>query len=83
LIEGLKDYVQIKLPDKTIITHQTLSFFEEKLPANLFMRVHRSFIISVHHLSSFTNRTIEIGNREVPIGESYSRDVLARLEEQG
>jgi DNA-binding LytR/AlgR family response regulator len=83
LIEGLKDYVQIQLLNKTVITHQTLSSFEEKLPANLFIRVHRSFIVSLFHISAFTARAIEVGKREVPIGESYSRAVLARLEEQG
>lgn len=78
-IEGLKDYVQLHLSDKTIITYQTLSSFEEKLPDNLFMRVHRSFIVSLQHISSFTMRSVEVGKRQIPIGESYTAPIQQRL----
>jgi len=79
-IEGLKDYVQVHLADKKVITYQTLNVFEEKLPDALFMRVHRSFIVSLQHITAFTARTIEIGNREIPVGDTFAKKVAGRLE---
>jgi len=78
-IEGMKDYVTVHLPDKKIITHQTLNAFEEKLPNTTFLRVHRSYIIALDHVTAFTSRHLEIGKKEIPIGESYSRTVLSRM----
>ncbi|WP_214073398.1 LytTR family DNA-binding domain-containing protein [Mucilaginibacter sp. dw_454] len=80
-IEGLKDYVQINLRDRTIITHQSLNSFEEKLPDVLFMRVHRSFIVGLQHINAFTMRSIELDKREIPIGESYAVNVQRRLQQ--
>jgi DNA-binding LytR/AlgR family response regulator len=78
-IEGLKDYVQIHLKDRKVITHQTLASFEEMLPNINFMRVHRSFIISLAKISAFTARTVEIGEREIPVGEVYQASINERL----
>lgn len=79
-IEGLKDYVKIHLADKTIVTYQTLTYFEEKLSANHFIRVHRSYIISLHHIDAYSASYIEIGKIQIPIGSSYGKDVLKKLE---
>ena len=79
-IEGLKDYVKIQLTDKPIITYQTLTYFEEKFSANHFMRVHRSYIISLDHISAYSASHIEIGKNSIPIGSSYGKDVLKKLE---
>lgn len=79
-IEGLKDYVKIHLPGKTIITYQTLTYFEEKLPETNFIRVHRSFIISLSHISAYTATQIEIDKNTIPIGSTYSKNVLKKLE---
>lgn len=78
-IEGLKDYVQIQLKDRKVITHQTMTSFEEKLPNTAFMRVHRSFIVSVPEIRAFTARAVEIGDKEIPIGEVYQAAVNERL----
>jgi DNA-binding LytR/AlgR family response regulator len=79
-IEGLKDYVKIYLADKTIITYRTLTYFEETLSAEYFLRVHRSYIISLHHITAYSASTIEIGEVTIPIGNSYGKDVFKRLE---
>lgn len=78
-IEGLKDYVKIQLADKIIITHQTMSNFEEKLPANHFIRAHRSFIISLDHINAYSAGQIEIGNKSIPIGASYAKELWKKL----
>ena len=79
-IEGLKDYVKIHLAEKSIITYQTLTYFEEKFSANHFIRVHRSYIISLDHISAYSASQIEIGKNSIPIGSSYGKDVLRKLE---
>ena len=78
-VEGLKDYVKIHTADKAIITYQTLTALEEKFPANRFLRVHRSYIISMDHITAYSQAQIEIGKNSIPIGSSYGKEVLSRL----
>jgi len=78
-IEGLKDYVKIHTKDKAIITHQTLAHLEGKLPSAQFIRSHRSYIISLRHISAFTATEVEIGNTSLPIGYVFSKIVQTRL----
>lgn len=78
-LESLKDFVKVQTTSKPIITHQTITYFEEKLPEGQFIRVHRSFIVSVHHVQSFTGASIEINNFEIPIGRIYKENVMKAL----
>ncbi|HYE55015.1 MAG TPA: LytTR family DNA-binding domain-containing protein [Chitinophagaceae bacterium] len=78
-LESLKDFVRVQTTAKSIITYQTITYFEEKLPDDLFIRVHRSYIVSLHHVQSFTGTSIEINNFEIPIGRLYKINVLKAL----
>jgi DNA-binding LytR/AlgR family response regulator len=73
-IEGLKDYVKIHLTTSTraVITRMSMKSVEELLPATRFMRVHKSFIISLEKIISVRKGRIKIGNVEVPLSDSYS-----------
>lgn len=72
LIEGLKDYVRIRLASgKEIITRLSLKSVEEKLDPARFMRIHKSYIISLSKIESIQKTQLIIGDREVPIGENY------------
>ncbi|MCK5168682.1 MAG: LytTR family transcriptional regulator, partial [Bacteroidales bacterium] len=79
-IESLSDYIKIHLIDKTIITRETISNIEAKLPRKNFIRVHRSFIVSLASINSFTNEYVGINKNEIPISRSYKKEVLQRLE---
>ena len=72
-IEGYKDYVKIYTggprPIMTILTFRSL---EEILPKNLFVRIHKSFIISIEKIKSFRRGKVLVMDRHVPIGASYS-----------
>lgn len=81
-IESLSDYLKIHLSNKTVITRETISNIEGKLPQTEFLRVHRSYIISIANIHSFTNETIEIETNKIPISRSYKNDVLQRLEKE-
>ena len=79
-IESLSDYIKIYLENKTVITRETISNIETKLPQNDFIRVHRSFIIAISKIESFTNEFIEIHKKAIPISRSYKTSVLNKLE---
>lgn len=79
-IESYSDYIKIHLPDQTIVTRETISSIEAKLPSEKFLRIHRSYIIALKHISSFTNEEITINNIALTISRSYKKDVLQILE---
>jgi DNA-binding LytR/AlgR family response regulator len=79
-IESMKDYVKVVTDEKTIVTKQSISSVEAMLPENRFIRIHRSFIVSVDKIKSFTNDLVETGAAELPIGKLYRNSVLKVLE---
>ncbi|QSE97858.1 LytR/AlgR family response regulator transcription factor [Fulvivirga lutea] len=78
-IESLKDYIRVRTDEKDVISHQKISYLEEKLPGEYFMRVHRSFIVPIQKITSYSASSIEVPGHEVPIGRLYKNDVLERL----
>ena len=79
-VESFSDYIKIHIPNKTIITRETITSIEAKLPKRNFIRIHRSFIASLDKIDSFTNEFVEVKNKALPISRSYKKDVLHRLE---
>jgi DNA-binding LytR/AlgR family response regulator len=79
-IESLADYLKIHLNDKTILTRETITSIEAKLPKRDFLRIHRSYIISISRIESFTNEFVEINKKAIPISRSYKNDVKLRLD---
>ncbi|MEY2905252.1 MAG: hypothetical protein RJA52_1268 [Bacteroidota bacterium] len=78
-IESLKDYVLIYLPGKRIITKQKISYLEEKLPEGQFLRIHRSFLVSLSKIDAFNLNHVEINGKELPIGRSFKNEVAEIL----
>jgi DNA-binding LytR/AlgR family response regulator len=78
-IESLRDYVKVKTTTRQIITYQKISYLEQKLPENKFVRVHRSFIVSFDKVSSFAMNAVRIANTEIPIGRNYKQQALKVL----
>ena len=72
-IEGLKDYVKIFINKelKPIITHLNIKMIADKLPAEQFVRVHKSYIVSIPKINSVTKNRIVIGDKWIPVGENY------------
>ncbi len=79
-IESYSDYIKIHLNTKTIVTRETISAIEAKLPKDQFIRIHRSYIISLECMTSFTNEYIIISGKSFPISRSYKKEVLFLLE---
>ena len=82
-IEGLSEYVQIYTDKRRIITKTSMTNLEEKLPADSFLRIHKSFIVSIPRIEAFTAHTIEVPGKELPIGRSYKNSVLNVLQLNG
>ncbi|MEQ9413490.1 MAG: LytTR family DNA-binding domain-containing protein, partial [Cyclobacteriaceae bacterium] len=61
---------------KNLISYQKLSHLEEVLPNEMFIRAHRSYIVSLNKITSYTNTDIGIGKLEIPIGASYKDHLL-------
>jgi two-component system, LytTR family, response regulator len=78
-IESMKDYVKIFTNDATIITKQSISSVEAMLPEKEFVRVHRSYIVSLNRIKTFTSELIEIDKAEIPIGKLYRNGVMKML----
>jgi two-component system LytT family response regulator len=79
-IEGLKDYIKIHLKSTTkpIVARMSMKSIEEQLPASIFIRVQKSYIVSKEHVTAIRKNSIFIGNIEIPVGDNY-RDALASL----
>jgi len=75
-IESYSDYLKIHLTNETIITRQTISAIQAKLPSDQFLRIHRSYLIALKNISSFTNEEISINNTALTISRSYKKEVL-------
>lgn len=81
-IEGMKDYSRIFTPDNKIMTLQNLKKLEEGLPCPPFLRVHKSFIISVDRVESIGKNDIVVAERTIPIGGLYKKTFMDYLDEQ-
>ncbi|MBS1660991.1 MAG: response regulator transcription factor [Bacteroidetes bacterium] len=71
-IESLKDYSRIiRAAQKPLVMKKSISSIEEMLPDHQFIRIHRSFIVSIPKVTAYTQHDIEIGGQEIPIGKNY------------
>lgn len=81
-IESIKDYVKVRTAEKEIITQQKISYLEESLPRQQFLRVHRSFMVNVDRIDAYTATDVEIDTFKIPIGRNYKNDVMKVLSKQ-
>jgi len=72
-IEGLKDYIRINLrpPAKPLLVRMGMKSVEEELPASQFIRIHKSYIVSIDSITSVRKSNVFIGQLELPVGETY------------
>lgn len=80
-IEGLKEYVSIYTTDKQrVVTLQSIKNLEAFLPKNTFLRIHKSYIISLAHIEALVGNQVEIHNKLLPIGATYKEEVMKSLQ---
>lgn len=83
-IEGLKDYVIIRMPDDRVITLQTMKSLEDRLPTNSFQRIHRSYIVNLDRIEALHGNMVEVKEKgkitNLPVGKSYRDELAARID---
>jgi two-component system, LytTR family, response regulator len=70
-IEGMRDYIAVHTPTQKILTLMGMSKMMEKLPQADFMRVHKSYIIALNHITLTQHNRVFIGDKEIPVSNSY------------
>lgn len=78
-VEALQNYVTIYIRDKKYITYLTIKSVEEYLPADRFIKTHKSYIVSASKIDSIEGNDIRIGNHYIPISRNEKEDVMERL----
>jgi two-component system LytT family response regulator len=73
-IEGLKDYISIFTPAERIITLQNMKKMEDALPEKHFIRVHKSYIVSINKIDSIERSRIFIHDKIIPVGDTYREE---------
>ncbi|MNK56712.1 Transcriptional regulatory protein YehT [compost metagenome] len=78
-IEAFGDYIKINTEDETHLVLSTMKSFENDLPADKFLRVHKSFIINVDKVERFNSKFAEIGNTKIPLSRNKKEDLAKAL----
>ena len=78
-IEGMREYLQIVLPGKKIMTKQSFKLILEQLPAQKFVQVHKSWIVAISKIESIERNRIKIKDKLIPIGEIFKDGFYARI----
>ena len=73
--EAYGNYVKVHLEDQTIVTHQTLTSFEEVLPEGQFVKVQKSFIIAKDKITLIEGNLIHILQHKIPVGKMYKLNI--------
>jgi len=81
-VEGWKQYLKIFTPGKCIITLESLKAIEALLPSNGFIRIHKSFLVSIQHIHSSNRSSVKIGEKWLPIGQVFKEKLFLILNDR-
>jgi DNA-binding LytR/AlgR family response regulator len=82
-IESWKDYIKLFLVNgKNLIVKQTITAMENLLSEHKFMRVHRSYMVSINKISGYNGIAVQLETKEIPIGRLYKQVVMEKLQAQ-
>ncbi|MFP9114012.1 LytR/AlgR family response regulator transcription factor [Flavobacterium sp. RHBU_3] len=79
VVEAKGDYIHIKTEAKNYIVHSTLKKIEEKLPASLFLKVHRTYIINTKKIVDIEDNSVLIGKDVIPVSRANRPELMKRL----
>ncbi len=79
-IEGMANYIIIHCLQKKYITYLTFKSLEEQLPAHLFIRIHRSYLVAVNAIRSYNHEEVTLQNNTLPISKNYKELVMVNLQ---
>jgi DNA-binding LytR/AlgR family response regulator len=79
-IEALGDYVKVVTENSSNLVLSTMKSFESTLPANKFIRVHKSYIVNIDKVTSYNSRFVEIGITKIPLSRNKKEDLAVAIE---
>jgi len=79
-IEGLNEYIRIHTENRRVVVKSSLQAIEKKLPPELFIRIHKSYIVAIPRIRAFNATTIELENAKLRIGRNYKNQVFSALQ---
>ena len=78
-MEAERNYCRIYSKTKEYLLVMTLKDLDEKLPSNLFLRIHRSFIVNISHIDEIATSHVVISKKAIPLSKSLKEELLNRL----
>lgn len=78
-LESIKNYVVIHLENEQVVTYNTLKYFEESLPENQFVKIHKSYLISMNKIEKTDTNEVWISQKNLPLGDTYKNDFFDRI----
>ncbi|HEX2900122.1 MAG TPA: LytTR family DNA-binding domain-containing protein [Bacteroidia bacterium] len=78
-VEALADYVALVTKDKKYVCHSTMKSIESKLPADQFVRVHRSYIVRIDQIDAIEDKTVSVGKKIIPVGGTFRDSLMDKL----
>lgn len=78
-IESLKDYVMVRTTNEDLIVHHNLHSFTDLLPPENFIRIHRSYAVSLDKIKAIDGNQVVIGGKHLPIGRNYQPEVKGKI----
>lgn len=79
-VEALKDFSKLFLKGRAMLISAHLKLMEDLLPQDQFLRIHRSYIVSLRKIDAVQGNVVEIGKQEIPIGTTYKEELVKRLQ---
>lgn len=79
-VEGYGDYIKVHTTEKTHVVYHKLSSIEKKLPKELFLRVHRSYLVQINKIDNIDQNSLLIGDAIVPVSAKYKPELLSRIQ---
>jgi len=82
-VEAYGNYLKVHTPEKVYVTRDTMHDMEDKLTSNKFIRVHKSYIISIPKIDSISGNRVFLNKQEIPVGEMYKLALKQKISESG
>ena len=79
-LESIGDYIKVHCADKKIVIHETMKNLVAQLPAGRFIRIHRSYVVSVSRIRLIEGNQVDVAGQKIPVGLVYKEELLKRLE---
>ena len=82
-IEAMREYVKVVTTEGAHLIHQSMKSMEEQLPADLFLRIHKSYIVATSRIQSMEGREVLVGKQRLPVSRQLKKEVLEKITRSG